>query len=300
MKKVDLLNIAIDNISTVELLNKLKEGGIVFTPNVDHLIKLQKDENFYQVYNSATYKVCDSQILMYASNFLNTPIKEKISGSDLLPAFYQYYKHDQQMKIFLLGAAPGVAQKAQEKINRQVGRNMIVSVYSPSFGFENNEQECEEIIGKINDSGATVLAIGVGAPKQEKWIYKYKDKLPQVKVFLAVGASLDFEAQQKKRAPKWMSEVGLEWFYRLSSEPKRLWKRYLLDSIPFFWLILLQKLQAYKEPFVFRDSNTAFKYTKKNKNLVLINPDDIFAEKIPIAQVEEDEIQTAIGNIRQK
>jgi N-acetylglucosaminyldiphosphoundecaprenol N-acetyl-beta-D-mannosaminyltransferase len=300
MKKVDLLNIAIDNISTVELLKKLKEGGVVFTPNVDHLIKLQKDENFYQVYNSATYKVCDSQILMYASKFLNTPIQEKISGSDLLPAFYQYYKHDQQMKIFLLGAAPGVAEKAQEKINRQVGRNMIVSVYSPSFGFENNEQECEEIIAKINDSEATVLAIGVGAPKQEKWIYKYKDKLPQVKVFLAVGASLDFEAQQKKRAPKWMSEVGLEWFYRLSSEPKRLWKRYLLDSIPFFWLILLQKLQAYKEPFVFRDSNTAFKYKKKNKSLVLINPDDIFAEKIPIAQVEEDEIQTAIGNIRQK
>ena len=300
MKKVDLLNIAIDNISTVELLNKLKEGGIVFTPNVDHLIKLQKDENFYQVYNSATYKVCDSQILMYASKFLNTPLKEKISGSDLLPAFYQYYKHDQQMKIFLLGAAPGVAEKAQEKINRQVGRNMIVSVYSPSFGFENNEQECQEIIDKINDSGATVLAIGVGAPKQEKWICKYKDKLPQVKVFLAVGASLDFEAQQKKRAPKWMSEVGLEWFYRLSSEPKRLWKRYLLDSMPFFWLILLQKLQAYKQPFVLQNSKNSFKYTQKKESLVLMNPDDIFAEKIPIVQLEENEIQTPIGNLRQK
>ncbi|MEM7553173.1 MAG: WecB/TagA/CpsF family glycosyltransferase [Cyanobacteria bacterium P01_A01_bin.84] len=249
MKQVKLLNIAIDNFSTIELLKKLKEGGIVFTPNVDHLIKLQRDEDFYIAYNAATYKVCDSQILIYASKFLGTPLKEKISGSDLFPEFYRYYQNDTEVKVFLLGAAEGVAKSAQNKINYLVGRNMIVDVYSPTFGFEKKEQECLEIVEKINNSGATVLAIGVGAPKQEKWILKYKDRLPNIKTFLAIGATIDFEAGNKTRAPKWMSQIGLEWLYRLFSEPKRLWKRYIVDDLPFLWLIVKQKLKFYKIPF---------------------------------------------------
>ncbi|MEM7725011.1 MAG: WecB/TagA/CpsF family glycosyltransferase [Cyanobacteria bacterium P01_A01_bin.45] len=249
MKKVRLLNIVIDNFSTIELLKKLKEGGIVFTPNVDHLIKLQRDEDFYVAYNAATYKVCDSQILIYASRFLGTPLKEKISGSDLFPKFYRYYQNDNEVKVFLLGAAEGVAKSAQDNINYLVGRNMVVDVHSPTFGFENKEQECLEIVEKINNSGATVLAIGVGAPKQEKWILKYKDRLPNIKTFLAIGATIDFEAGNKTRAPKWMSQAGLEWLYRLLSEPRRLWKRYIIDDLPFIWLILKQKLKFYKIPF---------------------------------------------------
>lgn len=250
MKKVNVLNVSIDNLSRAELLTKLdREGGIVFTPNVDHLMKLQTDGDFYKAYNIATYKVCDSQIVLYASKFLGTPIKEKLSGSDLFPAFYMHHKDNESVKIFLLGAAEGVARKAQERINNQVGRNIIVASHSPSFGFEKSEKECLAIIDMINKSGATVLAIGVGAPKQEKWILKYKNKLPNIKVFLSVGASLDFEAGHKPRSPQWMSDVGIEWLHRLLSEPQRLWKRYLIDDMPFFWLILKQKLNLYKKPF---------------------------------------------------
>ena len=100
----------------------------------------------------------------------------------------------------------------------------------------------------INQSEATVLAVGVGAPKQEKWIYKYKNFLPNIKIFLAIGATIDFEAGNIKRAPKIVSNLGFEWLYRLLSEPKRLWKRYLVDALPFFWLILQQKLNLYKKP----------------------------------------------------
>lgn len=249
MKSVNILNLSIDNLSKVELLDKLESGGVVFTPNVDHLIKLQKDQEFYKAYDIATYKVCDSQIVMYASKFLGTPLKEKISGSDLFPAFYNHYKDNENIKIFLLGAAEGVAKKAQEQINRKVGRNMIVDSYSPSFGFENNEEECLKIVDMINKSGATVLAIGVGAPKQEKWIALYKDKLFNIKIFLALGATLDFEAGNKKRAPQWMSVAGVEWLHRLMSEPHRLWKRYLVDDLPFFWLVMKQKLNFYSQPF---------------------------------------------------
>jgi exopolysaccharide biosynthesis WecB/TagA/CpsF family protein len=186
---------------------------------------------------------------MYASQFLGTPIKEKISGSDLFPAFYMYHKENDKIKIFLLGSAEGIARKAQEKINQKVGREIVVGAHSPSFGFENNEEECEKIIDAINKSGATALAIGAGAPKQEKWLVKYKSKLTRVKIFLAIGATIDFEAGCKTRAPKWMSEVGIEWAYRLLSEPRRLWKRYLIEGLPFFQLILKQKLGFYKMPF---------------------------------------------------
>jgi N-acetylglucosaminyldiphosphoundecaprenol N-acetyl-beta-D-mannosaminyltransferase len=118
-----------------------------------------------------------------------------------------------------------------------------------SFGFEEDELECQRIIDLINQSDANVLAIGVGAPKQEKFIYKFKHRFKHIKIFMAVGATLDFEAGNIQRAPKWVSEMGLEWLYRLLSEPRRLWRRYLLEGPQFFWLALLQKLNLYTNPF---------------------------------------------------
>lgn len=253
MNRVNLLNVDIHNLSVIELLEKLRNGGVVFTPNVDHLVKLQRDREFYEAYQSADYRVCDSQILLYASKFLGTPLKEKISGSDLFPFFYRYYQADKDIKIFLLGAAEGVAKRAQERINAEVGRDMIVDSCSPSFGFEKDEQECQAIIERINQSGATVLAIGVGAPKQEMWISKYRNRLKNIKVFLAIGATIDFEAGNVQRSPKWMSQAGLEWLYRLLQEPERLWKRYLVDDLPFFWLVLKQRLKLYKNPLVIEE-----------------------------------------------
>ena len=248
MSQVKILNVTIDNLSQVEFLEKCK-SGIVFTPNVDHLMKLQSDQDFFRVYHSATYKLCDSKILFFASRFLGFPIKEKISGSDLFPAFYNYHKNNEDIKIFLLGAREGVAVEAKNKINSKVARRIIVGAHSPSFGFEKDENECLKLIKIINQSGATVLAVGVGAPKQEKFIYKYKEQLPNIKIFLAIGATIDFEAGNIKRAPKGISELGLEWFYRLLAEPRRLWKRYLVHGPSFFWLILKQKLNLYTAPF---------------------------------------------------
>jgi N-acetylglucosaminyldiphosphoundecaprenol N-acetyl-beta-D-mannosaminyltransferase len=249
MKQVNLLNINIHNITMLELLEKIQFGGVVLTPNVDHLMKLQKNQEFYRVYQEAEYIVCDSKILLYVAKILGTPFQEKISGSDLFPAFYNYYKNNDAIKIFLLGGFPETTKKAQDKINFNAGRNIIIESYSPPFGFERDEQECQKIVELINKSGATVLAIGVGAPKQEFWIYKYKHQLKNVKIFLAIGATINFEAGDVKRAPAWMSEIGLEWFYRLLSEPRRLWKRYLVDDIPFFWLVLKQKFRLYKNPW---------------------------------------------------
>lgn len=259
MEKVKILNVPIDNLSMSEFLGRLKAGGVVFTPNVDHLIKLQKDIEFCRAYSIATYKTCDSQALMFVSRFLGTPIQEKISGSDLFPAFYRYYKDDEDIKIFLLGAAEGIAARAQAEINRKTGREIVIAAHSPSYGFEKDEAECQRIVEMVNRSGATVLAIGVGAPKQEKWLYYYKDQMPNVKIFLAIGATIDFEAGAVARSPKWITNLGFEWLYRLLSEPQRLWKRYLVDDFfPFFWLILKQKLNLYQPKLEIPNAEPSF------------------------------------------
>ncbi|MGF1492095.1 MAG: WecB/TagA/CpsF family glycosyltransferase [Microcoleaceae cyanobacterium] len=245
MESVKILNVAIDKLATIDLLEKLKHGGVVFTPNVDHMVRLQRDAEFFEVYSQADYIVCDSKVLIYASHFLGDSIEEKISGSDLFPAFYQYYKDDEEMRIFLLGAAEGVAERAAQNINAKVGREMVVATYSPPYGFEKDESECQKIIQLINSSNATVLAVGLGAPKQEKWVSKYRSQLTGVNVVLAIGATIDFEAGNVQRSPQWMSNIGLEWLYRLLKEPKRLWRRYLVDSLPFFGLLLSQKFRRY-------------------------------------------------------
>jgi N-acetylglucosaminyldiphosphoundecaprenol N-acetyl-beta-D-mannosaminyltransferase len=249
MQQIRLLNVEIDNLTLPELLESLRSGGFVITPNVDLLMKLQRNHAFFEAYQSADFRICDSQILYYVSRFLGTPVREKICGSDLFPAFYEYYRHDPNTRIFLLGAAEGVAAEAQDRINTKLDREMIVGAHSPSFGFERNEAECEAIIELINRSGATVLGVGLGAPKQEMWITQYRDRLPQIKTFLAIGATINFEAGAVSRSPKWISAAGLEWLYRLICEPRRLWKRYLGDALPFFWLILQQRLHLYRSPW---------------------------------------------------
>lgn len=248
MKSIKILNLSILSIELDALLSKM-DKGVVFTPNVDHLVKLQKDKNFFEAYKKADWVICDSKILNIGARILGTPFPEVIPGSSLFPAFYNYHKDNTKIKIFLLGAADGVALKAMEKINKEMGRNIIIGAHSPSFGFEKKEGECKEIVAMVNQSGANVLVVGVGAPKQEKWIVDYKDQLPGIDIFMALGATIDFEAGNIKRAPVLMQRLSLEWLYRLAKEPRRLWKRYLYDDFPFFALILKQKRGKYFPPF---------------------------------------------------
>lgn len=248
MEKVKMLNVAIHAISEKELLQTLKDGVLV-TPNVDHLVKLQNDRNFYNVYQKAEWVVCDSKILYLLSKLLKRPLPEAIPGSSFFTAYYMYHKDDPDCRIFLLGAKEGIATKAMERINEKVGRQIVVGAHSPSFGFEKNDQECMDIIDIVNKSGANVLLVGVGAPKQEKWIMKYRDKMPYVKLFMALGATIDFEAGTLKRAPVIWQKIGMEWLYRCLKEPKRLFKRYFVDDMQFFYYFTKQLLGLYKNPF---------------------------------------------------
>ncbi len=246
--KARILNLDVDNVTLAELLAQ-PLSGVIFTPNVDHFMRLQTDREFYSSYKDADYILCDGKIVQWVSHFLGTPIKEKISGSDFFPAFCLWHKENPDISIFLLGGAEGVAEKATENINHKVGRDIIVGYGTPSFGYEQNESECVQMVRQVNESGATVLALAVGTPKQEKWIAKYKNYMPNVKIFIGIGATIDFEAGNVRRSSRWISEHGLEWLYRLVLEPKRLWRRYLITDMPFFWLILKQKAGLYRDPF---------------------------------------------------
>ena len=148
---VRFLNLNILSLTQKELLEQMAEG-VLYTPNLDHLIKLQYDREFYDIYQQAEWIVCDSQILYLVSKLLKRSLPMAIPGSSFFTAFYNYHVNNPNCKIFLLGAAEGVAKKAMENINRRVGRQIVVGAHSPSYGFEKNEQECEELIHIVNES----------------------------------------------------------------------------------------------------------------------------------------------------
>jgi N-acetylglucosaminyldiphosphoundecaprenol N-acetyl-beta-D-mannosaminyltransferase len=240
---VDILGVRIHNLTRAELLRQLDRGA-VFTPNVDFIMKMQSDPVFHAVFHQAEFRVCDSRIVQLASRWLGTPILECIPGSDFFGAFCAHHAANPGIRVFLLGAAPGVAEQARRNVNARIGREVIVAAHSPSYGFEHDEVECRAIVDAVNASGATVLAVGVGAPKQEHWIMRWRAQMPNVRIQMGIGATLDFEAGVLARAPRWMNRAGLEWAFRLWREPRRLWKRYLVDDLPFFLRVARQKRAA--------------------------------------------------------
>lgn len=243
-----LLNIDIDDLSMDTFLQQYQKG-IVVTPNVDHMMKLQRDAGFYESYRKADYVVLDSRVILYLLRLFGVRMQGVIPGSELLPAFCHYHKDNKQIRMFLLGGMNGVAQTAAQNINHQAGRKLVVDAYSPSMGFEKKPDEKQQIIERINTSKANVLVIGVGAPKQEKWLLQHWSEMPYVKMGMALGAALDFVAGNKKRAPRWMQKLGLEWLFRFILEPSRMGKRYFVDDLPFFWLLLKQMRGRYQNPF---------------------------------------------------
>jgi len=242
-----MLNVWVDNLSMAELMATL-DAGIVWTLNPDHLYHLQRNRAFYDAYRQADFITPDSKYVYWGLGWVGRRIKEKVSGSDIVPAYCAHHAKNPDVKVFLLGAAPGIAQTALEKINRRTNSRIVVGAHSPSMKFVGDEAEIADVIRIINDSGATCLIVGLGAPKQEIWIVKHRHLMPKVKVYMGVGATIDYEADAVKRAPRWMTRRGLEWVYRITTEPRRYWRRYLRD-MEYFWLLLKDAMGLYRSPW---------------------------------------------------
>ncbi|WP_299964538.1 WecB/TagA/CpsF family glycosyltransferase [uncultured Roseobacter sp.] len=248
MEKVQMLNAYVHDIGMDDLVENFREGAML-TLHVDMIMKLQQDRDFYNIIDQFDVITCDSQIMYFATKFLGTPVRERVSGSDYFPKFYTRYAKDPQMTVFLCGGKPGVAELAAQNINAKVGREMVVGTDSPDFDFDGNPEEIERMITAINDSGATVCLVGLAGGRQEKFIMTHRDRMPGVKLWLPLGGTIDYESGTFERPPAWITEGGLEWLYRLLKEPRARFHRYVVHEPPFLWAILKQKLGLYRDPF---------------------------------------------------
>ena len=242
MSRMKFMNTEIDNVTMQEALQAIdtliKENKAVYvvTPNVDHIVQLETNKELQEIYANASLILTDGKPLMWIAKWYGTPIKEKISGSDLFPLLCEMAA-EKGYKMFFLGAAEGVAAKAAENLKNRCNGLQVVGTYSPPFGFEKNPKEIEKIKLMINDAKPDILIVGLGCPKQEKFIYHYCKELG-VPISFGLGASFDFEAGNIKRAPKWMADHGLEWLFRITQDPRRMAKRYLVDDLKIFGLAI--------------------------------------------------------------
>lgn len=241
MSKTEFMNIKIDNLYMNEALEEIekeikKRKTYVVTPNVDHIVRLQYDDLFLKIYNNADLVFADGKPILWISRLYNRPIKEKISGSDLFPRICGLAAN-KGYSLFFLGGRKGVAKIAAENLKRKYDGLNICGIYSPTYGFEKSKEEINIIIDLINHAKPDILIVGLGSPKQEKFIFENLAQM-DVGISLGLGASLDFEAGAIRRAPKWMSDMGLEWLFRITQDPGRLANRYWYDAIHIIPLIV--------------------------------------------------------------
>ena len=205
MKRVPMLNAWVHDVSMDEIVENFTQGTML-TLHVDMIMKLQKDREFHDLLDKFDVITCDSQIMYFATKWLGTPVQERVSGSDYFPKFYTRYADDLSVTVFLLGGKDGIAELAAKNINAKVGREMIVGAYAPAFDFETKQGEIDRMIEAVNASGASVCLVGLGGGRQEKWIMKYRDRMPNVTLWLPLGGTIDYESGTFDRPPVWITD----------------------------------------------------------------------------------------------
>jgi N-acetylglucosaminyldiphosphoundecaprenol N-acetyl-beta-D-mannosaminyltransferase len=236
---VDVLRFA-EALAAIAELVESGRGGAVFTPNVDHVVMAEADLAFRKAYQAAELCVVDGMPLVWASRLLRHPLPEKISGSDLLDPLMSMAGR-QGWRVFLLGGAPGVAEAAARRFV-ELYRVKVVGTAAPRLPPGCEGPAVKEIIDRLRAARPELVLVAFGAPKQELLIDRVKKGVKPA-VLVGVGAGLDFAAGRLSRAPRWLSEAGFEWLYRLLCEPRRLWRRYLVRD-PRFALVLFRMLNA--------------------------------------------------------
>ncbi len=220
---IEILGVKIDKITAAYALKKAEQMvrkpgvSVIFTPNPEIVMAAHKDPKFKEILNSADMCTPDGIGVVYAAKMLGTPVPERVAGFDLVCGLLEGLRKTGE-GVFLFGAKPGVAETAREKLAEKYYGLNIAGVQNGYFSDSDND----DIIRKINESGAKLLLVCLGAPKQEKWIYDNKDKLTDVTLCMGVGGALDVFAGVAKRAPEIFIKCNLEWLYRFCKNPSRL------------------------------------------------------------------------------
>lgn len=246
MSRIKFLNTYVDNLTAKEAKERLNELVLdkrpqyVVTPNTDIVMLMQNNPDLLEICNKADLILTDGEMVVKLSKFLGNPIKERVAMTDFVwdvcdLAVEKHYK------VFLFGGKESVLEIGINRIQQKYPQLNICGCYSPPLGFEKNPVELERSIQIIKDSKADILMVFLGCPKQERFIAAHKDEY-QVPVSITMGGCIDFIGANIKRAPMWMQKNGLEWFFRFAQEPKRLFKRYFIDDVDIFPLVLKYKL----------------------------------------------------------
>lgn len=241
--RIKLLQVDIHNLSMQETLS-LIERAILENKQIHHtvvnagkIVSLQKDTQLRESVNAADIVNADGQAVVWAARFLGIPLKERVAGIDLMDNLV-HLAGQKNYKIYLLGAKEDVVSQLANQYSQKYGDELVAGFRNGYF----TETEEPKIVEDIARSGAHMLFVAITSPKKEKFLYKYREELKNVNFIMGVGGSFDVFAGKTKRAPLWMQKIGMEWFYRLLQEPKRMWKRYLVGNSKFIFLVLKEKL----------------------------------------------------------
>ena len=232
------MNIAVTNMKSVcqYLTNNLERlrGEYVCVSNVHTTVMAYNDESYRKVQNNAAIAVPDGKPLSLICRLRGHKEAKRVAGPDLMPEILRLSEAEGYTHYFY-GSTERTLKYLEKNIREKYPKLKIAGIYSPPFRRLTKEED-QKVIERINAAKPDFIWVGLGAPKQERWMHEHRGKVNGIMV--GVGAAFDFHAGTSKRAPKWMQEIYLEWLYRLIQDPKRLLKRYMFSNMEFIWLIL--------------------------------------------------------------
>ena len=249
--KVSILGVEIHKIATEDVLSTVEKWleckdkpRIICTPNEDHAMKARRDESFRQIINHADLAVPDGMAIVRASRMLGTPLPGAVNGR-LLALELCKLAAARGWSVFFLGGQAGAAESAARKLDASYPTLKVAGSFCPRYGFVLGDDEDKRAVESVTRACPDILLVGLGAPKQEKWITAHLGDL-QVPLSIGVGYAFDILGGLVREPPIWITRVGLGWLYRLSIEPKRLWRRYLVEGPVFVSLALKSKCMRRK------------------------------------------------------
>ena len=248
-KRINILNCPIDNITMDQTINKI-DISIQNKTRIHHvvvnaakLVYMHKDKKLYTSVVNSDIVNADGQAVVWASKFLGKPLHERVAGVDLMQNLMAL-AYEKNYKVFFFGAKEEVISTIVFKYTKMYSPEIIAGYRN---GYFKTEEE-ENIAQQIANSEADILFVAISSPKKEIFLNTYKDII-NTSFIMGVGGSFDVVSGKVKRAPLWMQNAGMEWFYRFLQEPKRMWKRYLYTNSMFLWLVIREKLLNRKDDF---------------------------------------------------
>ena len=242
IKKINFLDIPLDILTMDETINKIDEA-IVSNKQVHHcvinagkVVKIQNDEILKESIINSDIINADGMSVVWAVRFLGHEIKERVAGIDLMENLIRL-AYKKSYNCFFLGAKQEVVKSVVSYYSVKYSKKIIAGFRDGYF----DEKDEKDIIEKIKKSDANFLFVAITSPKKEIFLNKYKNDLKNINLIMGVGGSFDVIAGTVKRAPKYMQDIGLEWFFRFIQEPKRMWRRYLIGNLKFVILIFKAK-----------------------------------------------------------